>query len=59
MISPSKPLNTDNMIINAAVPTVIPNTEIAEMILIALVDFLPNRYRLAILKERFIRYALI
>ena len=38
-----KPLNADNTIINAIVPTHTPVTEIPEMILIALCDFLEIR----------------
>ena len=39
----SNPLNTDKIRIKAAVQRQIPNTEIPDMILIALVDFLPNK----------------
>ena len=40
----SKPLNTERIIINAALPIKTPNTDIAEMILMALVDFFAKRY---------------
>jgi hypothetical protein len=44
----SNPLKTDKIIIKAALPTKTPNTEIAEMMLMAFVDFLAKRYLRAI-----------
>ncbi|MNZ93932.1 hypothetical protein D3C78_1130250 [compost metagenome] len=54
----SKPLNTDKIIINAAVPINTPTIEIADIILIALVDFLENKYRFAKYSARFINQSL-
>jgi hypothetical protein len=44
----SNPLNTDKIIISAALPTNTPTTEIVEMMLMALVDFFAKRYLRAI-----------
>jgi hypothetical protein len=44
----SRPLKTDRMVINAMVPTITPETEMAEITLMAFRDFLANRYLLAI-----------
>ena len=49
----SKPLNTDNINIRAAVPMDIPMTDIHVMILMALVVFLPKRYLEAIERINF------
>jgi hypothetical protein len=43
-----RPLNTDKIIISAALPTKTPSTEIIEMILMAFVDFFAKRYLRAI-----------
>jgi hypothetical protein len=40
----SKPLNTDRMMISAALPTKTPTIDIPEMMFMALVDFLAKRY---------------
>jgi len=50
-ITDSKPLKTDNTHTRAIVPIATPIAEMAEMTLIALCDFLENKYRLAIHKE--------
>jgi hypothetical protein len=44
----SKPLNTERIMIRAALPTKTPSMEMPEIKLIALTDFLENRYLLAI-----------
>ena len=49
----SNPLNTDNTKIKAAVPTAIPKTAIAEIMLITLEDFFPKMYRVANFAEIF------
>lgn len=49
----SNPLKTDKIRIKAAVPIAIPTIEIHVMIWMALVDFLPNKYRNAILRYKF------
>ncbi len=49
----SKPLNTDKTTINAIVPTATPTTEIAEITLIAFLDFLEKRYLFAMYKGKF------
>jgi hypothetical protein len=43
VIKSSKPLNTLNIRISAAVPTAMPKVAIPVMILIALVDFFENK----------------
>ena len=52
-IKSSNPLKTDKIKIIAAVPTAIPPTAMPEMILIAFVDFLANKYRRANFKGKF------
>ncbi len=47
------PLNTDNIQIKAAVASTIPHTDIVEITLMALCDFLENRYRLAMWNDKF------
>lgn len=44
----SKPLNTERIMIKEALPIKTPNTDIAEMIFMALVDFFAKRYLRAI-----------
>jgi hypothetical protein len=44
----SKPLNTERIMIRAALPTKTPSMEMPEIKLIALTDFFENRYLLAI-----------
>jgi len=55
----SSPLNTDNIMIRAIVPTATPVTDTAEIILIAFLDFFANRYLLAIYTESFIKFSLL
>jgi hypothetical protein len=43
----SNPLNTERIIISAALPTNTPSIEMPEMKFIALTDFFEKRYRLA------------
>ena len=43
----SSPLKTERIIIRAIVPTATPATETAEIIFIAFLDFLANRYLFA------------
>lgn len=49
----SNPLNTDKTNIKAAVPTAMPNTAIADITLITLVDFFPKTYLTANLDDTF------
>src|SRR5690606_31693572 len=53
-ISCSKPLNTDKIIIRAAVPMSTPNMLMLEIIFIAFTDFFENKYRFAINRGVFI-----
>ncbi len=43
----SRPLNTDNMIISAMVPTATPATDTPDITFIALRDFFANKYLFA------------
>jgi hypothetical protein len=47
------PLKTDRTITSAMVPTIIPNTEIAEIMLIMFCFFFENKYRSAMNSGRF------
>jgi hypothetical protein len=47
------PLKPDKIITIAAVEIIIPNTDMAEIILITFCDFRENKYRLAMNKEEF------
>jgi hypothetical protein len=57
-ISCSIPLNDDNKMIKAALLTITPITLIEEMILMALTDFLENRYLFANRSGRFMTFIL-